>query len=433
MARMSRTALVVLLAGAAFACAPVSAAPPTPEQMTEILEAWSKKKTELREAGKGSDYDAYKAAARETLETLPIEEMTVAQLSEVTQILNWGGPSDRVESRLDALAKDRGPDGAVAASLKLELAASAEKEQLIEAAREALAHPGMREALKEGRGANMFMQIGGMGERSPEALAECAPELETFLERTLSTDMPYAVAARMQYLYEGVMNLGPDHQRLIDDCRRMGLRMARGAMDTADEKQKERLESAAEFFDGAYAKGELINHRAPAITVEWSSDPKLASLADLKGEVVVLDFWATWCGPCIRAFPEMREVVERYEGYPVRLVGVTSIQGAHYGSEGKVDCEGDPERERSLMPSFMDEKDMTWTVVFAKENVFNPQYGVSGIPHMAILAPDGTVRFNTVRPGDMEGFTQKLDGLLKEFNLPAPSPYTKPEGEAAAH
>ncbi|AOS43330.1 Thiol-disulfide oxidoreductase ResA [Lacunisphaera limnophila] len=166
----------------------------------------------------------------------------------------------------------------------------------------------------------------------------------------------------------------------------------------------------------------LVGQPAPALTFKWSSKEGLKTLADLKGQVVVLDFWATWCGPCISSFPQVREHVTHFAGAPVTFLGVTSIQGFVANMGPRIDTKGDEAKEMALMTDFMKAKEMTWDVVISDQEVFNPDYGIEGIPFVAIIAPDGTVRHTGLHPGDPESdITAKVVALLKEFNLPLPA------------
>lgn len=144
----------------------------------------------------------------------------------------------------------------------------------------------------------------------------------------------------------------------------------------------------------------------------------------MKGKVVVLDFWATKCAPCLSIFPNMRKLRERYIGYPVEIVGVTSIMGYHVDVKNKqtIPTSGQPKYEIELMQIFMKDMGMNWRVAFSEQNVMNQDYGaVLGIPHITILDANGRVRYNRIDPFAAPWHkAEKIDSLLKEAGLPCP-------------
>jgi thiol-disulfide isomerase/thioredoxin len=170
-------------------------------------------------------------------------------------------------------------------------------------------------------------------------------------------------------------------------------------------------------------RAQLVGNAAPELNFTWATDEQLSLLSDLKGKVVVLDFWATWCGPCVRSFPQVRELTDYYANSAVEVVGVTSLQGSVHGLESTpINTRNDPNREHALMADYIVEHDINWTIAFSEQKVFNPDYGITGIPHMAIVAPDGTLRHVGLHPAMPHAEkVVMIDAILEEFDLPVPA------------
>lgn len=245
-------------------------------------------------------------------------------------------------------------------------------------------------------------------------------------------DMPMSDRAAMStvQLFREMLNensgISPERAQEI---RLKVVKLAQNALDNVKAAGKDQAKRTLDYYNknlaylnGPTAKGELINYIAPEINFDWTNELKANKLSDLKGNVVILDFWATWCGPCIASFPNIRALQERYANYPVKIIGVTSLQGSHSDPINKKRIQVDtPEEEYALMPGFIEQMEMTWNVVFSPEGCFNPEFGVSGIPHVAIIDAEGKVRYNGLRPYNAPFHeAEKIDALLKEAGLPFP-------------
>lgn len=407
----TRSALttLVLAAGFALGVSPALGAPPTDEAIKQANDAF---RAEYRKAA--GDKEKIAAAAKAAAKDLSVAEMTLDQMSDLRWIIIFSDQAGVASARIAEFAKEPTADGAKAAVIGLAFidADTAPAQAQADAVKAVLAHPGLAEALKENKAPELFYQLRGA---SKEAQALFAPDLGK-LEGVVTADLPASALGQLPTFIVSLRDMPGAPEGLAERLRVKTVDLLTAARAGADERTARGIDRSVSMLSGAMARGQLLDHAAPAMAIEWSSDPSIKSMADLKGKVVLLDFWATWCGPCIASFPKMREMQERYEGYPVAIIGVTSLQGYHMAPSGKIDTKGDPAKEYGLMTEFMQQKDMTWPVVFTTENVFNPDYGVQGIPHIAIVAPDGKVRHNGAR--DLYG---SIDALLKEFHLAVPA------------
>ncbi len=391
------------------------------ENVAKLIEQFKKDRETLMSSGAVKVED-YNKLINDFVGKIEFEQASLDDLVAINGlgVLRTKEPFEKAVARLNSFGSS-GLSGAQAAALRLALEggygpsgqpAEAKQSELLDAL---LKHPNLNDLLRSKDAGLVLTGIGNTNRKSLwEKNAEAIVDIATRFDATAPVDTITSLASGWRIIDAATK----DKPELRDKARVHLLGIFKEASKTrGDElgKSKSYVERQVKFLDGAFAKGTLINNPAPNLSIKWSSDPNVKSLADLKGKVVILDFWATWCGPCVASFPNVRELAEYYKDKPVAIVGVTSIQGAHYDDSGKIDCKDDPAKEMGLMPEYMKKKGMNWTVVFADEDVFNPDFGVMGIPHVAIIDAKGKVRFNGLHPAQPKADKTKLiDQLLAE-------------------
>jgi peroxiredoxin len=120
-----------------------------------------------------------------------------------------------------------------------------------------------------------------------------------------------------------------------------------------------------------------------------------------KGKVVVLEFWATWCGPCIKAVPALTEALSAFPDERVKLIGVNQSEP---GEQVK---------------RFIETRGWKLTVAMDAGQNVGKQFGVDGIPHTVIVGPDGKVAW--VKSGASSDTAAEVVKAVQELLAPAPA------------
>ena len=141
---------------------------------------------------------------------------------------------------------------------------------------------------------------------------------------------------------------------------------------------------------GQLAKFERVGK--PVEITFTALDGRKIDLAKMKGQVVLIDFWATWCGPCIAGLPELKEVYAKWQPKGFEILGISL------------------DDDEEALATMVKEKDMPWPQFFDRENASNryaEQYGITGIPTLWLIDKQGNLRYLNARQ-NMEAKVAKL-------------------------
>jgi thiol-disulfide isomerase/thioredoxin len=125
----------------------------------------------------------------------------------------------------------------------------------------------------------------------------------------------------------------------------------------------------------AAAPGLQVGEPVPAFTLH-TLDGKTVTLDSLKGKVALLDFWATWCVPCRKALPEIKELRQKNAGQPLVVVSVSA------------------DEDRKLVEDFVRKNGMDWPQAWdGKGTVIGGVFGVNNLPTYVLIDATGRVAY----------------------------------------
>lgn len=140
---------------------------------------------------------------------------------------------------------------------------------------------------------------------------------------------------------------------------------------------------------------QLIGKPAPGLSLPQIRGAGTVRLADLRGQVLVVNFWASWCAECVTEHPALLAAWQRYRERGVVFLGVVFQDTATAATD------------------FMDRMGGDWPVVLDGDSAAALDYGVFGVPETFVIAPDGTIVDKQVGEVTYEWLIERIDAALR--------------------
>jgi thiol-disulfide isomerase/thioredoxin len=175
-------------------------------------------------------------------------------------------------------------------------------------------------------------------------------------------------------------------------------------LHTTDDPERQRV---LRYIDNP----ELARARLAPAFAFTTLDGQRISMDDLHGKVVLLDFWATWCGPCREALPHMREIAKKFQGQPLVILSVSL------------------DSDEQKWKEFVAQNGMTWPQ-YRDGSFTSPiakMFSVEAIPHTFTIDADGVLQEEHIGDASIEGKIKKLVARAREMQ---PAPTAAPSANA---
>ena len=196
------------------------------------------------------------------------------------------------------------------------------------------------------------------------------------------------------------------------------------AKDAIDEAVKS-LASIDQEIILSRKQSDIVGQQAVAMEFEaWINGTPLTD-SELKGKVILLDFWAVWCGPCIASFPKLKQWQDQYGDKGLVIVGATKYYNWRWDDENKkpakADDEVSPEEEQAMLKKFAESHGLKHRFALHDGGDLDDFYAVRGIPQFVVIDQQNKVRL--IRVGSGDATYKEISDLLKDLlDKPAAAP-----------
>ena len=237
----------------------------------------------------------------------------------------------------------------------------------------------------------LFSKIQGklrQGERTEKALAAELKEFDVLLQKYKGqkTDDVANILFMKAMLFAQVFQNNEEAQKLLAALKKE-------FPETKQGKQVDQvLASMKARAEGDKIKKNLVVGKVFPDFAGKNLAGKAFSLKDYKGKVVLIDFWATWCGPCVAELPHVKETYSHYKAKGFDVIGISL------------------DRDRAKLESFIKDEKMAWTQHFDEGGVIASKYGVNSIPTTYLIDGEGKIIASNLRGKRLEEEVKKALG-----------------------
>jgi thiol-disulfide isomerase/thioredoxin len=221
---------------------------------------------------------------------------------------------------------------------------------------------------------------------------EAATELEKSVQAARSTpyDIEFQTRIRLGLTLADVylsLNRIDDARLFLAEEVAFAERISQMMQATGTPNQKRSAMSGYLQIRDRAAQLTLLGKPGPEIDIGTWIVGEPVTLASLRGKVVLLEFWATWCKPCQEMFPKLTALYQKESGNGLEIIGITRHYMAYAGTpEARAE-------EFNLMRGMVGKHGVTFPVGVAADEQLQAVYGANGLPTVVLLDRDGIVQY----------------------------------------